>query len=103
MDQVEKNAMERKGTPVTLLGLGLAVLPVLAAARMGTWETLDGGNGEMVITRSQVRRQRRSMEASRRESKRKGVESRTDVNSEEEKKKTIQELERRNRGKTRGT
>lgn len=69
MDQVEKNAMERKGRPVTLLGLGLAVLPVLATARMGTWETLDGGNGEMVITRSQVRRQNRSMDASRRREK----------------------------------
>uniref|UniRef100_A0A7S3XFD0 Uncharacterized protein n=1 Tax=Picocystis salinarum TaxID=88271 RepID=A0A7S3XFD0_9CHLO len=45
--------MERKGTHVTLMGLGLAVMPVLAAARMGTWETLEGGNGEMVITKSQ--------------------------------------------------
>lgn len=85
----KKNAMERKGTRLTLLGLGLAVMPVLAAARTGTWETMDGGNGEMVITKSQVRRRYRSVDASRKRRKRKGVESRKNVNSEEKKRRSL--------------
>jgi len=46
--------MDRNGARRTALVMGLA-MPVLAAARMGAWETMDGGNGEMWITKTKVR------------------------------------------------